>query len=258
MKMKVITFGILAFLIIGGSVLAYRFASKDLNNPKPILIQKYEIRAAKDFTQISGTVKFRDFANSQDVYPQKIEFNNQPVQNNSPREFRETGGGCSDNNNFPKGEGITAARSQSDRSVFSLVQNGYRKDNIITVYDENGNPQSFTISFEPIEFTQPISIALSRSKDNIVKLKGKGNSEKDMLGFVVNQNGNSVDEKLFRFDKKNNLLIVPAKSLSKLNNGTADFSIINGNGGLIETPGQISGNSYSLVYTDVACVEIID
>lgn len=256
MKMKVIIFGILALLIFGSTSKHYLF--RNSNNSKPVLIQKYEIRAAKDFTQISGTVKFRDFANSQDIYPQKIEFNNQLMQNNSTSEFRETGGRCSDDTNSLKGEGITNSTSQSDKSVFSLVQDDYHKDNILTVYDQNDNPQSFTISFEPIEFSQPASIALSHSKDNVVKLKGKGNYKKEMLGFVISQNENSGEKKLFRFDEENNLLVIPAKALSKLKNGTADFFIINGDGGLIETPGQISGNSYSLVYEDVACVEIID
>lgn len=256
MNIKVIAFGVLALVIVG--CLSAQYFLKNSDNRKSFLIQKYEIRAAKDFTQISGMVKFRDFTNSQDIYPQKVEFNNQPMQNNSPDEFRETSGGCSETNNFPKGQGITNSTLQADKFVFSLVQDGYRKDNVLTVYDENGNPQSFTISFEPIEFIEPTSITLSRSKDNVVKLKGKGNSEEKMLSFIINQNGNSVNENLFRYDKENNSLTVPAKSLSKLKNGMADFTIINGDGRLIETPGQISGNSYSLVYTDIACAKITD
>jgi hypothetical protein len=180
------------------------------------------------------------------------------MQNNLLGESKEIDRGCQVDSNLPTVRGMPTPKPQPNKSVFSLIQDGFRKDNVVTIYDEDAKAQSYTLSFEPIEFAQPDSIVLSRSKDNVVKLKRNGSAKKDAPIFGLAWRGNSIDERSFRYDKENDLLFISAQSLKKMEKGNANLWIISYDDGEIKTPGRMTGNGYSILYNDVTCVQIID
>ncbi len=258
-KVCLIAFGLLAVLAVGSLALYDQLQKKILNPRKSVLIQNYQIEANRDYTEVSATVSFRDFARSQDSFAQKVEFNGREMQNDFLVRPKEIDRGCPViDTGLPVLQvmPLPTPTPRADKTVFSLVQEGYRKDNVVTIYDQSGNSQSYTISFEPLELAQPDSIVLSRSKDNVVKLKG-GVKDKTPI-FGISYQGASVDEKSFRYDKENNLLFVPAKSLKRLSKGKADFWIISGDSSQIKTPGLLTGNSYIISYNYMTCIQIVD
>lgn len=250
---------ILAIITISISISAYSyFSATKPEIEKPTLIQHYEIQSTRNNTVISGTVKFRVFKYSKDFYPQMVKFNDQPMQNKFPDRDWEDFGGCSkDNKNLLRVIAREDYIPQADKSVFSLIQKGYENKNKIDIYDEDGELFSYSIYFEPIKFKQPDQIVLSRSQDNTVELIGIGSLD-NLPSFGIGQKGNSVDEESFKYDKKNNVLHIPARSLTNLSNGKANFWIINGEGKVIGTPNSKTVNSYIISYTDATCIEIVN
>lgn len=247
------------FLIISSLVNCNYNQKANPSSRKPPIIQQYEIYGTRAYTTVKAKIYFRGFNENEDrTYPQKVEFNNTLMNNDYLDESKEIETGCPIDNNLPRLRAVQTPKTKADKSVYSLFQEGFQKENKVTITDTNGAQQTYSIYFEPVEFEQPEGIILSRLQDNLVKLKGKGSTKKEPPSFGISQQGNPIDEDLLKFDKERNLLIIPAKALKKLKKGNANFFIITGEGNMIENPGFVSENSYIITYAENICVPIAD
>lgn len=237
-----------------------------LNPRKPTLIRQYKIHGTRAYTAVEAKIYSQDFEkNGERAYPQKVEFNDTLMNNDYLDELKLIGTGCPINNNLPRVMLASTTKPKADKSVYSLFQEGYRKDNKVTIIDENGTEQTYPIHFEPVEFERSEDITLSRSKDNVVTLKGARSTSDKTPSFGISQQGHPVDEKLLKYDKEKELLIVPAKALKKLKKGNANFFVISSDGNEIGTPAVLPdgrrllpGNSYIITYNDMICIQIVD
>jgi hypothetical protein len=232
----------------------------NLQPRKPVLLQNYQIECTPVYTTVKANINFHEFATNEDTYPQQIVFNGIPMKNEPLGEPKRPEAGCPSDNEG--GIELVLANPQPTpppkRSDYSIFQQGYRKENLVTITDEDGVQQSYRIYFEPVEFEQPENVTLSRSKDNLIKLKGAGSVKGESPMFGIAPREGDVDKDLLQYDKENRTLLVPAKALKKAKRGNANFWIISGDSGAIKTPGLATGNYYGVVYNDLICVQIVD
>jgi hypothetical protein len=237
-----------------------------LNPRKPTLIRQYKIHGTRAYTTVEAEIYSQNFEkNGERIYPQKVKFNDTLMNNDYLDESKLIGTGCPINSSLPTLMPISTTKHKADKSVYSLFQEGYRKENKVTIIDKDGAQQTYPIYFEPVEFELSEDIILSRSKDNVVKLKGARSTSAETPGFGISQQGHSVDEKLLKYDKEKELLIVPAKALRKLKKGDANFFVISSDGNEIGPPpilpdGRrlLPGNSYIISYNDMIWIQIVD
>lgn len=236
------------------------------------LIQNYSISASRKKTYVKATVYYSQLReNSKQKFPSKIEFNGIEMNKGLLKYEPDYASPCdetekeSDSNQIDNPEiKILSVRPKTaepttKESDYFFVSDGYNKETTVTITNPNNKIETYQINFDPIEFETPDSVKISRSKDTLIKLKGKGSGKKEGLKFNLTQgNGISFDEKIMEFDQSSQTIKIPAKLLKQFKKGRATFSLYSYIYEPIKTPGLLTGNSFSLSFTDEICAEIID
>ena len=143
-------------------------------------------------------------------------------------------------------------------SDFYAEFDSYKIDNVVTITNLENKIETYKIKFDPLDFKHPESVKISRSKDNLVELKGEGSEKKDDSWFILTQgNGIYVDNKNTQFDSVTKTIKIPAKLLKKFQKGPATFIFNSYIYAPIKTP-NIGGNSFNMSFTNNICAEIIE
>jgi len=218
--------------------------------------QRYSIRGTKNYTAVEAEVSYHHLQGDTKVsYPRSVEFNGTLMKNEPLDASKEIEGGCPRDESLPA---IAYAPSPVGKSTYTLVQEGYKTENEVVVTGESGERLENSITFKPVEFAQPNEIVLSRSRDNLIKLRGKLTPKDDAPDVGIRQGDRLADGTAIRYDREADVLRVPAKALRKLRRGRADFWLTSSEGGLLDSPGWKSTGSYVILYTDTICARVVD
>jgi len=233
------------------------------------LVQDFTISASRNKTFVKATVYYSQLReNSRNKFVSKVEFNGIEMSKGLLIVEPE--------NDFPCGEEkkeVDSSKVDKPRltviplskktpepapkeSDFFIVLDEFKAENTIAITDPEGKPAKFQLNADPITFDNPKTIKLSRTKDNIIQLRGKGSGKNENLSYFIRQDfGQALDEKELIFNPSDNTIKIPASSIKKLKKGKASFFL---NSLIIGTVSNLPGQMFSVSYNDDTCVEIID
>ena len=236
--------------------------------PPYYLAEQYFISATKDKTLVDATVfseRLGRFKNTKPV--SKIQVNGTEMKKGVLNFEHDDSPNCE---NYEKEENDKLTLALSDASPeptptstveqykFFTRLNGYQQRTQIIITDKNNQTHISTIEFVPIEPLNSEKIIISRSKDTIIKLKGKGSGKKDDVSYLVSQgNGNFLDEKIIPYNSDNNQLTFPSSATKKLSKGKATFILNSIYSGFLD-PAKSWTGYFSVSFRTEVCAEIVD
>jgi len=236
------------------------------------LIQSYSISATRNKTFVKASVyqsQLRE--NAKPKFVSKVEFNNLEMNRGLIKYESPENPSCGDTENENKSSQIDnpvlvqvpkvnpTPEPTPQESDFYIVLDSFNELNKITITNQQGKTESYLIRLELLRLKNPEAIKISRAKDNIIQLQGKGSGKKEHLNYFVSQeNGKFLDEKILQFNPNDNTIKIPATLLKTFRKGLATFHLYSYYYSEIKTPGLSAGNNFTISYTDEICVEIID
>jgi hypothetical protein len=261
-------FIILCFSFFGCSLNPIKNIKDVIQSTRPYyLIQNYKIYGTGKGMRVEATVYEMQLSNAKEKqhrYPEKVEFNSSPMKNKKLSSEDDEADNKSPCDKFESKKGepelvigpVRAAETiLNDSSDFSIVQNNFQTTNSFSVTGSDGLIQGFEVFFEPKKFADTEPIFLSRSKENVVQLKGTGDKKSTFL--LTSGHGDGIDEKSIIYDSSKNTLTISGKSLKEIKYDYATFLIQSSDWQPIKTIGIATGNYYSIYFKDERCVQIV-
>jgi hypothetical protein len=233
------------------------------------LVQDYSITASRHKTYVKASVYYSQLIeNSKPKFVSKIEFNGIEMNKGLFKIEPNYSPPCG----IPEQEkklnqldnptltitpiAVNTPEPTPKESDFFVVLDEYKTENIITVASRQNKIETYKIDVNPIAFANPDTIKLSRSKDNVIQLLGKGSDKKENLNYFIRQDeGESLDEEETIYNPTTNTIQIPANSVKKLKKGKASFYLTSF---IIGTVSKLSGQMYSVSFSDDICVEIVN